>query len=102
MDIADHSSVAVCWNCNTREALAGEGLEHNFSLVKDRLGATLHIHELSGSKYPYPQLFKLLAKANYKGWALLECSSKPKDAATALRQQREAFDRLCSVTWPAG
>jgi sugar phosphate isomerase/epimerase len=102
MDIADHPSVAVCWNCNAREDLAGEGLEYSFNLVKDRLGATLHIHELAGGSYPYAQLFKLLAKANYKGWALLECSSKPKDAVAALRQQRAAFDRLCNVTWPVG
>ena len=38
MDVADHPSVAVCWNSNDQD-LNGEGLEHNFNLVKDRFGA---------------------------------------------------------------
>jgi sugar phosphate isomerase/epimerase len=93
MQIADHKSVAVCWNCNFGIDQAGQGLEYNFNLVKDRLGATLHIHEFAGG-YPYRQLFDLLAKANYTGWALLECSSKVKDATAALAEQRSAFERL--------
>ena len=39
MDVADHPSVGVCWNCNSATDLDG-GLEANFNLVKNRFGAT--------------------------------------------------------------
>lgn len=93
MQVADHPSVAVCWNSNQQD-LAGEGLEHNFRLVEKRLGATLHAHELDGSKYPYPQLFELLKAAHYSGWVLIEASDKPADRVAALVRQREVFERL--------
>lgn len=93
MQVADHPSVAVCWNSNQQD-LAGAGLEHNFRLVEKRLGATLHAHELDGGKYPYPQLFKLLKAAHYSGWVLIEASDKPADRVAALMREREAFERL--------
>ncbi len=52
MDVADHPNVGVCWNCNGPD-LEGEGLEHNFNLVKDRFGATVHVRELNIGDYPY-------------------------------------------------
>jgi hypothetical protein len=94
MEIADHPSVAVCWNCNPDKDLAEKGLEHNFDLVKGRLGATLHVHDLNSPGYPYRQFFGLLAKAKYVGWALLECSPEVKDGVAQLVLQREAFERL--------
>jgi hypothetical protein len=97
MEIADHPSVGVCWNCNADMDLAGKGLEHNFNLVCKRFGETLHIHELSSSAYPYRQLFDLLKKRNYSGWALLECSSSPKDRVAAMAGQRSLFDRLVAL-----
>src|SRR6266536_2209837 len=36
MDVADHRNVGVCWNSNQTD-LAGEGFDHNFSLVKDKI-----------------------------------------------------------------
>jgi hypothetical protein len=94
MDVADHPSVAVCWNCNPHGDLVGQGLEYNFNLVKDRLGATLHVHELEAKYYPYEKLFDLLTKANHSGWILLECSSKPADRVAAMIQQRKMFNQL--------
>jgi sugar phosphate isomerase/epimerase len=95
MDIVDHPSIGVCWNCNPDKDLADKGLEYNFNLVAKRLGATLHVHELAlKGGYPYTQLFALLKKANYAGWALLECASPVKDPIAALVEQREAFERL--------
>lgn len=94
MDIADHESVAVCWNSNA-EDLAGEGLEHNFHLVRKRFGATLHVHELESKNYPYAELFRLLRETKYGGHVLLEASSKPADRTKALVEQRERFERLC-------
>ena len=93
MDVADHPSVAVCWNCNADDLLDG-GLESNFHLVEKRLGATTHVHEFDVGKYPYQDLFSLLVKADYSGWALLECSRAPADGVAAMIHQREVFERM--------
>lgn len=90
-DFPRHPSVAVCWNCNSQD-LQGQGLEHNFNLVKKRLGATTHIHELTAGAYPFQQLISLLVQADYAGWALLECSSMPKDRVAAMAEQRVLFE----------
>ncbi|MBX3439161.1 MAG: sugar phosphate isomerase/epimerase, partial [Planctomycetaceae bacterium] len=70
-DLTDHPNVGICWNCNKVD-LEGEGLEHNFHLVRDRLGATVHIHDLTTDIYPYPQLLAMLLDMDYSGWILLE------------------------------
>lgn len=92
MDIADHPSVAVCWNSN-RQDLDGEGLEHNFGLVADRFGATLHVRELDTPDYPFAKLIELLVGIDYDGWVLLEASSKPEDPLAALIAQRKLFEQ---------
>lgn len=96
MQVADHPSVAVCWNSNPQD-LEGEGLEHNFRLVERRLGRTTHVHQLGGDKYPYATLFKLLKAAQYDGWILIEESEMPKDRVAALAAERKSFDRLCGA-----
>jgi sugar phosphate isomerase/epimerase len=93
MQVADHPSVAVCWNSNPQD-LQGEGLEHNFRLVQKRLGVTLHARQLGGNEYPYPQLFKLLEGIHYDGWVLIEASDKPADRVAALASERRVFDKL--------
>ena len=93
MDVADHPSVAVCWNSNDQD-LQGEGLEHNFDLVKGRFGATAHVRELNVGGYPYPQLMGLFVKMDYAGWILLECRTKPKDRVAALVEQRKVFEGM--------
>src|SRR5262249_39543846 len=45
MDAADHEQVVVCWNSNPGETVNGS-LAHNFNLLKSKLGATVHIHDL--------------------------------------------------------
>lgn len=96
MDVADHSNVAICWNCNAQD-LTGEGLEHNFNLVKDRLGATSHIHELNTGAYPYQQFINLLVRADYAGWALLECHKMPTDGVAAMIEQRTLFEGMLAA-----
>jgi sugar phosphate isomerase/epimerase len=96
MAVADHPNVAVCWNSN-RTDLDGDGLEANFHLVEKRLGATTHVNDLVGKKYPYPKLFEQLKKINYTGWILAEESKKVDDRVAALVQARETFDRLISA-----
>ena len=92
-DIADHPNVAVCWNSNA-EDLKGEGLEHNFHLVSGRFGQTAHVRELTGTDYPWPQLFQLLQKVQYDGWILLEARGNPEDKVAALTEQRLTFEKL--------
>ena len=74
--------------------LDGEGLEHNFDLVKDRFGATVHVREFNGGSYPYPDLMRLFLKMKYEGWILLEARTNPKDKVAALVEQRKLFERM--------
>ncbi len=92
-DIATHPNVAVCWNSNS-EDLKGDGLKHNFDLVKDRFGATVHVRELTINDYPYDDLFRLFKEAKYTGWILLEARTEPKDKIAALIEQRQVFEKL--------
>jgi sugar phosphate isomerase/epimerase len=86
MDVADNENVTVCWNSNAQD-LEGEGLLHNFNLVRGRFGATLHVRELETANYPYDQLMELLVRTDYSGWVMLEASSTPEDPVAALANQ---------------
>lgn len=97
IDAADHPNVGVCWNCNG-EDLAGQGLEYNFNLVKDHLGDTAHVRELTINDYPYAKLIELLVRRDYGGWVLLEARTDPKDKVPAMAEQREAFERLVKAS----
>ncbi len=92
-DIADHPNAGVCWNSNNAD-LEGEGLEHNFNLVKDRLADTVHIRELNMGDYPYQELFSLFVGIDYSGWILLEARTKPSDKVAAMREQLEVFQAM--------
>ncbi len=92
-DVATHPNAAVCWNSNSQD-LEGEGLEHNFNLVRKRFGATVHIREMNVGNYPYKELVKLLVQSNYAGWVLLECRTRPKDGVEAMLEQRQIFDEF--------
>jgi len=93
MDIANHPNVAVCWNSND-EDLEGKGLEYNFNLIKDRLGATTHVREFNIGNYPYPKLINLFKEIDYHGWILMEARTNPPDRVAALIEQREIFERM--------
>ncbi len=92
-DVADHKNATICWNSNDVD-LQGEGLDHNFDLVKDRFGATVHVRELNEGKYPYAYLFKRFKQMKYRGWILLEARGNPEDKVKALIEQRKAFEGL--------
>jgi len=96
MDFVDNQGTKVCWNSNPTD-LIGQGLEYNFNLVKDRLGDTAHIHELTDPAYPFDKLLKLFAGAGYKGWMLLECASDPSDKISALAEQRKLWEKMTGV-----
>ncbi|MBA4107580.1 MAG: xylose isomerase [Pirellula sp.] len=93
MEVADCSSVRVCWNSNPQD-LEGAGLAANFAMVRDRLGATVHGRQLDGTDYPYATLFQLLQDAAYQGWFLIEDNDLPQDRVAALTAQRSAFEKL--------
>ena len=93
MDVANHPNMTVCWNSN-REDLNGKGLKHNFDLVKDRFGDTVHVREMNMGKYPYAELMKYFVQMDYKGWILLECRTRPSDPIAALKEQKKVFRQL--------
>jgi sugar phosphate isomerase/epimerase len=92
-DVADHPNVGVCWNSNDVD-VEGEGLKHNFHLVRDRFGDTVHVRELNEGSYPYQQLFNLMVGTGYQGWILLEARTDPSDKVAALREQLAVFDAM--------
>lgn len=92
MEIADHQNARVCWNSNADD-LKGQGLEHNFNLVKPYLGQTVHIHDLI-SDYPWRKLFTLLKQANYEGWTLLEESQPTADPIRVMKYYRLVWESM--------
>jgi sugar phosphate isomerase/epimerase len=97
MDTADHPSVVVCWNCNPTD-LVGEGLEHNYRLLADRMG-TIHIHDLRNNKYPWKELFPLLKTtdaSSFTGWTLLEEGSVPDDIVSVMKTNHELWQKLAA------
>ena len=93
IDIADHPNVGICWNSN-RPDLEGEGLKHNFNLLKDRFGATAHIRPLDTPGYPWQELIELFVKMDYHGWIMLEAGAVPADPVKALAEQDELFKTM--------
>lgn len=70
MDVADHKNVGVCWNSNPTD-LDGEGFDHNFNLVKDKI-FSVHLRDLYLEDYPFRKLFARLNEAGFKGYCLAE------------------------------
>ncbi len=97
MDHVTSPNVGACWNCNEQD-LNGQGLEHNFNLIKDRLADTVHIRELNIGEYPYQDLMKLFVDIDYKGWVLLECRKMPEDRVKAMAEQKEIFEKMISLS----
>jgi len=93
MDVASDPNVGVCWNSNSAD-LKGEGLEHNFNLVKERFGATAHVRQFNSGKYPYQKLIELFVKMDYNGWILLEAHGRRKEYVKPLAEQRQMFLKM--------
>lgn len=97
MEVAQHPNVGVCWNSNAAD-LQGEGLEYNFNLVKDRLGATTHVRTFDYPGYPWEQLIRLFVANDYRGWIMLEATNPPEDRVAALAEQVQAFRKLVAAS----
>ncbi len=70
LDIASHPSVGACWNSNQTD-LAGEGWDHNFNLIKDRI-FSVHMRDLFLAEYPWRKLLTRLNETGFKGFCLAE------------------------------
>ena len=70
IDVANHKAVGVCWNSNQTD-LEGEGFEHNFNLVKDRIIA-VHMRDLFLEEYPFRKLLTRLNEIQFGGFCLAE------------------------------
>lgn len=92
MDVATNKNVGLCWNCNPDDTM-GAGLEANFNLVKNRFGATVHIHDLI-TTYPWRQFFGLLKKIDYAGWTLLEEGAQTTDPVRVMQYYRLAWESM--------
>jgi hypothetical protein len=93
MEQVAQRSVRVKLNSDKRDA-EGKGFEHNFNLVKDYLGDTVHAHDLEDPSFPNQLQIDLLRKMGWTGWVLLEASAKVPDRVQALREQRELWEKM--------
>jgi hypothetical protein len=100
MEQVTQPSVRLKLNSSTKDA-EGEGFEHNFNLVRDYLGDTLHLHNLKNTEFPYQLQMDLLVKMGWTGWQLLEVSDKVPDRLAALIEQREIWDRMLAKSMSA-
>ena len=93
LDVADNHNVAICWNCNQQD-LQGNGLEHNFNLVRNRFGDTIHVRSFKNPGYPHQEFINLLVKTDYKGWLMLESGRRPSDVVAALAEEPKLLQQL--------
>ena len=86
------TNAVVCWNCNPTD-LAGNGLKHNFNLVREKIGI-VHIHDLRSTSYPWKEIFSLLKGADFSGWTLLEEGKVPADIVAAMHENRRVWKNI--------
>ena len=100
MDHVVQPSVRLKLNSDKRD-VQGEGFEHNFNMVKDLLGDTLHLHNLKDAEFPYQQQMDLLVKMGWTGWQLLEVSDEVQDRVAALIEQRQIWGQMLAKSLSA-
>jgi hypothetical protein len=100
MDLVTEPNVRVKLNSDKRDT-RGEGFEHNFNLVRDKLGSTIHVHDLQDPAFPYQLQMDLLVKIGWKGWALLERGGQPEHPVNSLIEQRQIWQRMLAESLKA-
>ena len=70
LDAADRKNVGACWNSNQSD-LEGEGFDHNFDLVKDKI-FSVHMRDLYLEEYPFRRLLTRLNESGFSGYCLAE------------------------------
>lgn len=88
LDYADNPYVYVIWNSSPSD-FAGEGLEAQFNMVKDRI-KNIHLRELF-SDYPWRELFSLLSKSGYTGYCDAELSRESCEPIRMMNNFRALF-----------
>ena len=94
MDQVDQPQVRVKLNSDVRDAAE---FEQRFHRVKDRLAGTLHVHDLTDTRFPYQLQSDLLVRAGWSGWALLEVSHQVPDRVQAIIEQRQIWERMVAA-----
>lgn len=69
VEIADHPRVALIYNCDKRDLVAGS-VATTYSQVRSLI-RHVHLHDFTGG-YPYPELFALLKADGYTGYLASE------------------------------
>lgn len=90
IDIADHPNALVCWNSNRGEEDEHGSIRANFDLLADRV-TLVHITDIGEYKYPWQELFDLLAARGYTGFCLAEIAHNP-EPERFMRYYRTLFD----------
>lgn len=88
MDVASHRNAGVCWNSNPTD-LEGQGFDHNFDLVKDKIFVA-HLRDLYLEDYPFRRLFKRLNDIGFTGYCLAEIPES-KDPIRVMKYFRSLF-----------
>lgn len=86
---ADHSNVFVCWNSNPTDVSNDGTIAANFKLLAPKI-REVHLRDLFDEKYPWRELFALLAAEDYSGFTLAEIPSSP-DPERVLRYFRSLW-----------
>ena len=100
MEQVEQPSVRLKLNSDKRD-IEGKGFEHNFNLVREYLGDTLHLHNLKDTQFPYQLQMDLLVKTGWTGWQLLEVSDQVPDRPAALIEQRRIWDQMLAKSFGA-
>jgi len=72
VQIADHPSIGIVYNCDPRETRWGP-IRSFIDPVAPYL-RHIHLHDLESNNYPYADLFRILRDLGYAQFASLECS----------------------------
>jgi len=88
LDAADQRNVGITWNSNQTD-LEGQGFDHNFDLVKDRIFC-VHMRDLYLDEYPFRRLLTRLNEIGYQGYCLAEIPDSP-DAVRVMRYFRSLW-----------
>ena len=72
IELADHPNIGVCWNSNPQDVPRdGGSIAANYRLVSGKI-RTVHLRDLTDEKYPWRELFRLLAADRFDGYTLAE------------------------------
>ncbi len=92
MDQVDQKNVGIKLNSDAKDAVGGT-FEQNFNLVKNRLGDTLHFHDLKAPDFPHQLQCDLLMDMGWTGWWLPELEN-PAGGMPGLKEQRRIWDEM--------